>query len=101
VQCWSAAATVPAVQLQAWSYACCVLAGYRAWDYARHPHFAQGRWWPGAARWSLATLWRGYQQALAQCAAHHPRCAALRGTWAETEGWLHQLDALLAQTQAA
>lgn len=100
-QCWSAAATVPAVQLQAWSYAVCVLAGYRAWGYDRHPRRPQGRWWAGAARWSLPTLWRGYQQALAHCAAHHPRRAAPRGTWAETETWLHQLDTLLAQTRAA
>jgi hypothetical protein len=101
LQCWSAAATVPAVQLQAWSYAVCVLAGYRAWGYDRHPRYAQGRWWPGAPRWSLATLWRGYQQALAQGAAHHPRRAAPRGTWAETEAWLHQLDDLLAHAPAA
>ena len=101
VQCWSAASTVRAVQLQAWSYAVCVLAGYRAWGYDRHPRLGRTCWWPGAARWSLATLWRGYQQAFARCAATHPRRAAPRGTWAEGEAWLHQLDSLLAATRAA
>lgn len=99
-QCWSARATVPAVQLAAWAYACCVLAGYRAGGYQRHPRLARGRWWPGATRWSLATLWRGYQHALAQSALHHPRRAAPRGTWAETEAWLHHLDTFLPPSAA-
>jgi hypothetical protein len=100
-QCWSAAATVPAVQIQAWSYAVCVLAGYRAWGYDRHPRLTRAAWWRGAPRWSLATLWRAYQQAFARCAARHPRRAARRGTWAETETWLHRLDALTADPLAA
>jgi hypothetical protein len=72
---------------------CCVLAGYRAWGYDRHPRFARG-WWSGARRWSLHTLWRGYQQALHASPAVHPARATARGTWAEMEAWLHQLDAL-------
>jgi hypothetical protein len=44
----------------------------------------------------LATLWRGFQQAFAHSPVHHPRRAAPRGTWAETEAWLHQCDDLLA-----
>jgi hypothetical protein len=101
MQCWSARSTVPAVRLQAWSYAVCVLAGYRAWGYDRHPRLTRTRWWPGAARWSLATLWRGYQQAFARCGAPRPRHAAPRGTWQEAETWLHQLDDLLADTLVA
>jgi hypothetical protein len=93
-QCWSAIATVRAVQLQAWAYALCVLAGYRAWGYDRHPRFARGVWWGGAPRWSLRTLWRGYQQALGQAPARHPARAIARGTWAEMDAWLHQMDAL-------
>jgi len=100
-QCWSARATVRAVQVQAWAYACCVLAGYRAWGYDRHPRPAQGRWWPGAARWSLGTLWRAYQRAFAQAGLPHPRRAAPRGTWPEAEAWLHRLDALLPDARAA
>jgi hypothetical protein len=101
VQCWSATATVRAVQLQAWAYAVCVLAGYRAWGYTRHPRFARGVWWGGALRWSLRTLRRGYQQALAQAPVRHPACATAHGTWAEMEGWLHQMDARSAAALAA
>jgi hypothetical protein len=101
MQCWSAHSTVPAVQLQAWTYAICVLAGYRAWGYDRHPRLTRTLWWAGAARWSLATLWRGYQQAFARAAAPHPRRAAPRGTWPEGESWLHHLDALLDHALAA
>jgi hypothetical protein len=100
-QCWSATSTVRAVQVQAWTYAVCVLAGYRAWGYDRHPRLVRSVWWAGAPRWSLATLWRAYQRAFTQCTAHHPRRAAPRGTWAETEAWLHQLDALTADALAA
>ena len=98
VQCWHPLATVRAVQQQVWAYAVCVLAGYRAWGYAGHPAALRprGLWWRGAARWSLATLWRGYRQALAQLPAFHPGHAGTRGTWAEKDAWLHHLDALFA-----
>ena len=98
VQCWHPLATVRAVQQQVWADAVCVLAGYRAWGYAGHPTALRprGLWWRGAARWSLATLWRGYRQALAPQPAAHPARAGIRGTWAEQEAWLHRLDAVLA-----
>ena len=92
------AAARRAVQQQAWAYAVCVLAGYRAWGYAGHPAALRprGLWWRGAARWSLATLWRGYRQAVTQQAQFHPARAGTRGTWEEKAAWLHRLDALLA-----
>lgn len=96
MQCWSARSTVPAVQVHAWTYAVCVLAGFRAWGYDRHPRLTRTLWWGGAARWSLATLWRGYQQAFARCPLPHPRRAAPRSTWPEAESWLHHLDQLAA-----
>jgi hypothetical protein len=98
VQCWHPLATVRAVQQQVWSYAVCVLAGYHAWGYAGQPRSVRpaGLWWRGAPRWSLRTLWRGYRQALAQRPDFHPARAGTRGTWAEKEGWLHHLDAVLA-----
>jgi DDE superfamily endonuclease len=98
VQCWHSLATVRAVQQQVWAYAVCVLAGYRAWGYDGHPAALRPRgvWWRGAARWSLATLWRGYRQALGQQADFHPARAGTRGTWAEKDAWLHRLDALIA-----
>jgi hypothetical protein len=98
VQCWHPRATVRAVQQQVWSYAVCVLAGYRAWGYAGHPRAVRpaGPWWGGAPRWSLRTLWRGYRQALGSRHDFHPARAGTRGTWAEKEAWLHHLDAVLA-----
>jgi hypothetical protein len=98
VQCWQPLATVRAVQQQVWSYAVCVLAGYRAWGYDGHPVAVRprGLWWRGAARWSLATLWRGYRQAFAQHPAFQPGRAGTRGTWAAKDAWLHHLDAVLA-----
>jgi hypothetical protein len=97
-QCWHPRATVRAVQAQAWAYAVCVLAGYRAWGYAGHPAALRprGLWWRGAARWSLATLWRGYRQALAHSPDFRPTRAGTAGTWAAKEAGLHRLDALLA-----
>ena len=86
--------------MQAWAYGVYVLAGYRAWGYDGHPTTVRprGLWWRGVRRWSLRTLWRGYRQALAAGPAFLPSRAASRGTWAETEGWLHRLDTILATT---
>jgi hypothetical protein len=98
VQCWHPLATVRAVQQQVWADALCVLAGYRAWGYDGYPAALRlrGLWWHGAARWSLATLWRGYRQAFAQQPAFHPGRTGTRGTWEEKAAWLHRLDAVLA-----
>lgn len=103
-QCWHPTATVRAAQWQAWAYAVGVLAGYRTWGYDGHPAGVRpaGLWWRGAARWSLATLWRGYRLALGTPGrpVFHPAGAGTGGTWAEKEDWLHHLDALL-DTEAA
>jgi hypothetical protein len=98
-QCWSVPATVRAAQWQVWAYAVGVLAGYRAWGYDRHPAALRppGLWWHGAARWSIATLWRGYRPALELS----PGRTATRGTWAETETWLQQMETLLGTAHAA
>lgn len=102
VQCWSVPATVRAAQWQVWAYAVGVLAGYRAWGYDRHPAALRppGRWWHGGTRWSVATLWRGYRLALRD-PLFHPDRAGTRGTWAETEAWLHQVDAFVDAAHVA
>jgi len=62
-QCWNPRSAVLAVQWSVWSYALLVLAGYRTWGLCGGPP-APARWWPGAKRWSLQTLWRSYRAAL-------------------------------------
>ena len=64
IQSWTATATEVATQWQAWVYAVLVLAGVRTWGLTDSPLRPPGRWWQGAERWSLNTLWRGYRQAL-------------------------------------
>lgn len=63
MQCWNAQSAALAVQWSVWMYAVLVLAGYRAWGLFGGPA-TPGRWWGGAQRWSLNTLWRGYRAAL-------------------------------------
>jgi hypothetical protein len=100
VQCWNVTATVRAVQVQVqvWPYALLVLAGDRAWGYDRHPPALRpaGLGWHGATRWSLATLWRGFRDALRAQPAFSPDATGTRGTWAEKEAWPTHLDAVLA-----
>ena len=62
-QCWNPHAAVASVQWSAWVYALLLLAGYRTWGLARGPDVPT-RWWGGAGRWSLNTLWRAYRAAL-------------------------------------
>ena len=62
-QCWHPKAAVLSVQWSAWVYALLLLAGYRTWGLAS-PSPVPSRWWRGAPRWSLNTLWRAYRAAL-------------------------------------
>jgi len=63
MQCWNARSTVLSVQWGAWVYAVLLLAGYRTWGLFGGPSRTE-RWWPGAKRWSLSTLWRSYRAEL-------------------------------------
>ena len=64
IQCWSEGAAVMAMRWQAWAYGVLVLAGYRAWGTEVGPIRPPGRWWSGSKRWSIDSLWRGYEAEL-------------------------------------
>lgn len=87
VQCWGPRSAVLAVQWQAWAYGVLVLAGYRAWGLTGQPLRPPGRWWRGAARWSLGTLWRGYRQALWGTTAFRALWTGTGGEWREKATW--------------
>jgi hypothetical protein len=62
-QCWNTRLAIVSVQWSMWVYAVLLLAGYRTWGLPGGPA-TPARWWPGAKRWSLSTLWRAYRAAL-------------------------------------
>jgi hypothetical protein len=92
MQCWSVSSAVLAVQWQVWSYAVLVLAGYRAWGLLDSPLRPPGRWWSGAPRWSLATLWRGYRQELWQMPEFRALGTGTEGILAENGAGMRALS---------
>jgi len=92
MQCWNGTATVRSVQWQVWLYAVLVLAGYRAWGLTRGTLRPAGRWWAGARRWSLGTLWRGYRREMWGTADFRALWTGTGGNWEEKAGWLAGLQ---------
>jgi hypothetical protein len=83
-QCWHPQAAVLSVQWSAWLYALLLLAGYRTWGLAS-PHPLPSRWWRGAPRWSLNTLWRAYRASLWGEHEFRPLYRLTRGDWLEID----------------
>lgn len=86
-QCWNPQAAVASVQWSAWVYALLLLAGYRTWGLSTGPPVPT-RWWTGAGRWSLNTLWRAFRAALWGDHDFRPLWTPTTGDWFEKEALL-------------
>jgi hypothetical protein len=89
-QCWHPKAAVLSVQWSAWLYALFLLAGYRTWGLAS-PSPVPSRWWRGAPRWSLNTLWRAYRACLWGEHEFRPLDSLTRGDWLELDDFWQTL----------
>lgn len=90
-QCWNKRSSVVSVQWSAWIYALLLLAGYRTWGLCSGPP-TPARWWPGAKRWSLNTLWRSYRSALWGRREFRPLWTGTGDNGWKKEIWLAGLD---------
>lgn len=86
-QCWHPRSAVVSVQWSVWVYAILLLAGYRTWGLLGGPP-APARWWPGAKRWSLNTLWRSYRAALWGAPEFRAVWTGTQANWLKKEAWL-------------
>ncbi len=89
-QCWNLRSAVVSVQWSAWLYAVLVLAGFRTWGFFNGPK-TPARWWPGAKRWSLSTLWRAYRSACWGNPDFRPVWTSSTDNWLKKEDYLHAL----------
>ena len=95
MQCWNTCAAVRSVQWGVWVYAVLLLAGYRTWGLLRGPTRRE-RWWPGAKRWSLSTLWRSYRAALWGAAEFRAIWTTTGANWLDKERWVVGLSNAVA-----
>jgi hypothetical protein len=91
-QCWGRRSAVLSVRWRAWVYGVLVLAGFRAWGLTKGPIRPPGRWWAGARRWSMGSLWRGYRAELWGTEEFRPVFAPIKGGWPKKEGLLAGMD---------
>ncbi len=86
-QCWNPRSAIVSVQWSVWVYAILLLAGYRTWGLLGGPS-TPARWWPGAKRWSLNTLWRSYRAALWGTPEFRAVWTGTGANWLKKEAWL-------------
>ena len=96
-QCWHSRAAVLSVQWSVWVYALFLLTGIRTWGLLA-PARAPTRWWAGAPRWSLNTLWREFRALLFHTPDFRPLWFGSLDNWPEKEA---QLAALANASLAA
>jgi hypothetical protein len=89
-QCWNKRSAILSVQWTAWVYAILLLTGYRTWGLCSGPP-TPARWWPGAKRWSLTTLWRSYRSALWNLSEFRTLCTTSRTDWWKIQSWFPAL----------
>lgn len=98
-QAWHPQAALASVQVSAWIYSQCLLAGYRTWGLCRAPT-VPSPWWRGAGRWSFNTLWRSYRAALWGEHTFHATWAAIQDKRTEKSSfWLSWRNALYASAR--
>lgn len=86
-QCWHPRSAEVAVQWSVWVYAILLLAGYRTWGLCGGPK-TPARWWPGAKRWSLTTLWRAYRAELWGTVEFRALWTSTGDNWWKKDTWL-------------
>ena len=86
-QCWNPQAAVASVQWSAWVYALLLLSAYRTWGICGGPEVPT-RWWRGASRWSLNTLWRAFRAELWEQHDFRALWSVTSGNWAGKESLL-------------
>jgi hypothetical protein len=98
-QAWHPQAALSSVQMSAWIYSLCLLAGYRTWGLCQGPT-VPSPWWRGSGRWSFNTLWRSYRAALWGAYTFQATWSAIQDNRPEKSGfWLSWRSALYAATR--
>ena len=76
--------------------ACWCWPAYRAWGLTGQPLRPPGRWWGGARRWSLGTLWRGYRHELWGALEFRALWTGTGAEWREKATWVGGLQNAVA-----
>ena len=95
MQCWNPRSAVLCVQWSVWMYAVLLLAGYHTWGLLNGPA-TPARWWKGAQRWSLTTLWRAFRSDLWGTTDFRALWSPSSANWWQKDAWLVSLGNAVA-----